>query len=130
MKSLTTITEIVLLSAVVSLTACSSVSSAKDPADQTRLSAQVEQLQKLKTAEYDDYMTAMTFEDSNRKLGNYYAAKGLQVHGVISKMEDGKPVNDTEISRALDDSDSARYDNTPPPSILLMTPCTCKPLAA
>jgi hypothetical protein len=116
MKSLTTITEIVLLSAVVSLTACSSVSSAKDPADQTRLSAQVEQLQKLKTAEYDDYMTAITFEDSNRKLGNYYAAKGLQVHGVISEMEDGKPVNDTEISRALDDSDSARYDNTPPPS--------------
>ncbi len=116
MKSLSTISEIVLLSAVVSLTACSSVSSAKDPADQTRLAVQVEQLQKLKTAEYDDYMTAMTFEDSNRKLGNYYAAKGSQVHAVISEMEDGKPVNDAEISRALDDSDSARYDKTPPPS--------------
>jgi hypothetical protein len=113
-KALTTTAEIVLLSAVVSLTACSSVSPAKDPADQARLAVQVEQLQKLKTAEYDDYMTAMTFEESNRKLGNYYAAKGLQVHGVISEMEDGKPVNDTEITRALDNSDSARYDNMPP----------------
>ena len=116
MKSLTTVTEIALLSAVVSLTACSSVSSAKDPADQTRLAVQMGQLQKLKTAEYHDYMTAMTFEDANRKLGNYYAAKGTQVHGVISEMEDGQRVNDTEISRALDDSDSARYDNTPPPA--------------
>ena len=115
MKSLATITEIVLLSAVVSLTACSSVSSAKDPAGQTRLAVQMEQLQKLKTAEYHDYLTAMTFEDGNQKLGNYYAAKGSQVHGVISEMEDGRPVNDMEISRALDDSDSARYDNTPPP---------------
>jgi hypothetical protein len=52
MKSLTAITEIVLLSAAVSLTACSSVSSAKDPAEQTSLAVQVEQLQKLKTAEY------------------------------------------------------------------------------
>jgi hypothetical protein len=115
MKSLTTISEIVLLSAVVSLTACSSVSSAKDPADQTRLTVQMEQLQKLKTAEYHDYMTAMTSEEGNRKLGNYYAAKGSQVHGIISEMEDGQPVNDIEISRALDDSDSARYDNAPPP---------------
>jgi hypothetical protein len=114
MKSITTITEIVLLSAVVSLTACSSVSSAKDPADQTRLAVQMDQLQNLKTAEYQDYMTAMTSEDGNRKLGNYYAAKGSQVHGLISEMEDGKPVNDIEISRALDDSDSARYSNTPP----------------
>jgi hypothetical protein len=72
-------------------------------------------LQKLKAAEYRDYMTAMTFEDGNRKLGNFYAAKGSQVHAVISEMEDGKPVHDIEISRALDDSDSARYDNTPPP---------------
>ena len=75
----------------------------------------MEQLQKLKKAEYQDYMTAMTFEDGNRKLGNYYAAKGSQVHGVISQMEDGQPVNDREISRALDDSDSARYSDTPPP---------------
>src|ERR1700678_4489227 len=115
MKSLTTITEIVLLSAAVSLIGCSSVSPAKDPADQTRLTVQMEKLQQLKTAEYNDYMTAMTFEDGNRKLGNYYAAKGAEVHSVISEMEDGQPVNDTEISRALDDSDSARYDKTPPP---------------
>ncbi|MGD0119574.1 MAG: hypothetical protein ABSD30_16020 [Candidatus Binatus sp.] len=114
MKSLTTITEVVLLAAVVSLTGCSAGSSANDPAEQTRLAIQMGQLQKLKTAEYEDYMAAMTSEDANQKLANYYAAKGTQVHGVISAMEDGQPVNDMEISRALDDSDSARYDNTPP----------------
>ena len=33
-------------------------------------------LQKLKSAENQDDMAAMTFEEDNRKLGNYYAAKG------------------------------------------------------
>ena len=115
MKSVITLAEIVLLTAGVSLTACSSVSSAKDPTDQARFAVRLEQLQKLKAAEYHDYMTAMAFEDGNRELGNYYAAKGSQVHGVISEMEDGKPVDDVEISWALDDSDSARFDEAPPP---------------
>jgi len=104
---------IVLFSATVSLTACASIP-AQSGAEQTTLAAQVDELQKLKAAEYHDYLTAMTFEETNRKLGNYYAAKGSQVHGLISEMEDGKQVNDIEVSRALDDGDSVKYDDTPP----------------
>jgi hypothetical protein len=78
------------------------------------LAVQTEQLEKLKSAEYKDYMTAMTFEESNQKLGNYYVAKGAQVHGLIDQMEEGHQVNDMEIRRALDDSDSAKYDDRPP----------------
>ena len=107
---------IVLLSATVSLTACASISG-QSTTDQTRTGAQVAELNKLKAAEYQDYMAAMTFEETNRKLGNYYAAKGSQVHSLISQMEDGTSVNDIEITRALDDSDSALYDEMPPTRI-------------
>jgi hypothetical protein len=92
------------------------MSPGRSSANQTRLAVQEEQLQKLKSAEYQDYMAAMTYEENNRKLGNYYAAKGSQVHNIISQLEDGTQVNDIEISRALDDSDSARYDDRPPAS--------------
>ena len=106
-----------LLSISVSLTACYSVSSQNSPVTQSKLVLQTEELERLKSAEYHDYMSAMDFEESNRNLGNYYAAKGVQVHGVIDQMEQGQPVDDVKISRVLDDSDSSRYDNAPPPPL-------------
>jgi len=35
-------------------------------------------------------MSAMNFEESNRNLGNYYAAKGAQVHGVSDQIKQGQ----------------------------------------
>jgi hypothetical protein len=105
---------VVLLLGITSLTACSSVLPAQGQPDQSTLAKQAEQLEKLKAAEYQDYMTAMTFEDSNQKLGNYYAAKGSQVHSLIDQMEKGQQVDSNNISRALDNSDSEKYDDRPP----------------
>jgi hypothetical protein len=105
---------VVLLSVVVSFTACSSISSAQGSTDESKLAIESEQLEKLKSAEYHDYMTAMTFEDSNQQLGNYYVAKGSQVHRLIDQMEEGHRVNYTEVRQALDNSDAARYDDRPP----------------
>jgi hypothetical protein len=105
---------VVLLSVVVSLTACSSNSSAQSSAGESKLAIESEQLETLKSAEYHDYMTAMTFEDSNQKLGNYYAAKGSQVHRLIDQMEEGHQVNYIEVRQALDNSEAARYDDRPP----------------
>jgi hypothetical protein len=105
---------VALLSITISLTGCYSVSSQSNVAVQSKLVFQTEELEKLKSAEYQDYMSAMDFEESNRNLGNYYAAKGVQVHGVIDRMEQGQPVDDVKISRALDDSDSSKYDSAPP----------------
>ena len=53
----------------------------------------------------------MEFEDTNRRLGSYYAAKGLQAHGLIDQ---GHQLNDMQIRQALDNSDSAKYDDRPP----------------
>jgi hypothetical protein len=103
----------IILAAIVSLTGCSSVSSAPNPLEQRNLTKQTAELQKLKGAEYEDYMAAMTHEESNRKVGNYYAVKGTQVHDLIGQMEQGQPVNDVEISRALDDSDANQYYDLP-----------------
>jgi len=105
---------IILLSTVTSLAACSSLSSAQGPSNQSNLAINYKQLEKLKSAEYQDYMTAMTFEDSNRKLGNYYVTKGSQVHHLVDQMEEGHQVNYIEVRQALDNSDAARYDNRPP----------------
>jgi len=105
---------VVLLAAVASLTACSSISSTPGPADQPQLAVQAEELERLKSAEYEDYTTAMTFENSNQKLGNYYVTKGSQVHRLIDQMEEGHPVDYTEIRQALDNSGSAKYDDRPP----------------
>ena len=41
----------------------------------------------------------------------------MQVHSLIDQMEGGKQVNEIEVSRALDDSDSAKYDDRPPLSL-------------
>jgi hypothetical protein len=67
-----------------------------------------------KSAEYQDYTSAMSFEDNNQKLGNYYANKGGQVHHLIDRMEEGQPVKDAEIAQALDNSAAEKYDDRPP----------------
>jgi hypothetical protein len=106
---------VTLLSMVImSIAACSSNQAAEDPAVQTRLARQMAELQKLKAAEYADYTSAMNCEETNRKLGNYYARKGSEAHGLISQLENGEQVSDAEISRALDDSDSTQFYDRPP----------------
>ena len=99
---------------VASLSACSSISVASGSASQSTLGAQTEEVEKLKSAEYQDYMSAMSFEDSNQKLGNYYATKGAQVHKLIDQMEEEHGVSHSEIGRALDNSDAEKYDVRPP----------------
>jgi hypothetical protein len=99
--------------ASVTLAACSSALPL-NPSEQSRLAIQTEQLEKLKSAEYQDYMTAMSFEDSNQKLGNYYATKGAQVHGVIDEMEQGRQISSDQVSQVLDTSDAEKYDDRPP----------------
>jgi hypothetical protein len=105
---------IILLSAVVSLNACSSNSTATNPADQSQLARETDQLEKLKSAEYQDYLKAMSFEDNNQKLGNFYVHKGAQVHHLIDELEKGQQVNDADMHQALDNSDSEKYDNRHP----------------
>ena len=99
--------------ASVTLAACSSALPV-NPSEQSLLAIQTKQLEKLKSAEYQDYMTAMSFEDSNQKLGNYYSTKGSQVHGVIDEMEQGHQVSSEQVSQALDTSDAEKYDDRPP----------------
>jgi len=104
---------ILLLSAVAWLTGCSSISSATAPPE-SGLAIQTEQVEQLKSAEYQDYTTGMTFENSNQKLGNYYISKGTQVHRLIDQMEEGHQVSSNEINQALDNSNAEKYDNRPP----------------
>jgi hypothetical protein len=75
---------------------------------------QLEEVQKLKAAEYEDYKSAMSFEESNQKLGNYYLHKGAEVHHLIDKIEAGQQVSRAETDKALDTSDAENYDNRPP----------------
>ena len=51
----------------------------------------------------------MANEESNQKVGDYYAVKGLQVHNLIGEIEKGQPVSDVQVSRALDDTDANQY---------------------
>jgi len=102
---------IILLAAVASLNACYSLPLGTS---QSQLATQTQELEKLKSAEYQDYMSAMSFEDNNQKLGNYYAKKGAQVHHLIDQLEKGQPANDAEITQALDTSNADKYDNRPP----------------
>jgi len=102
---------ITFLSALSSLNACSSM---PFPGNQPQLATQTQELEKLKSAEYQDDVSAMSFEDGDQKLGNYYAAKGLQVHRLIDQMEKGQPASDAEITQALDTSAADKYDDRPP----------------
>jgi hypothetical protein len=114
LKSKQLVPFIVLSWAVACLSACSSASPVKGPEGQSTLATQTQEVEKLRSAEYQDYMSAMSFEDSNQKLGNYYAGKGAQVHSLIDQMEEGHQVNSGEIGRALDNSDAEKYDDRPP----------------
>jgi hypothetical protein len=104
---------IFLLSAVAWLTGCSSILPATAP-HESGLATQTEQVEQLKSAEYQDYTTGMTFENSNQKLGNYYISKGTQLHHLIDQMEEGHQVSSNEINQALDNSNAEKYDNRPP----------------
>ncbi len=75
---------------------------------------QTEEIEKLKTAEYQDDISAMKFEDSNQKLGNYYEAKAVEAHRLIDQMEKGQPVDAAKIAKALNTDDANNDDNRPP----------------
>jgi hypothetical protein len=105
---------IFLGSAAALWTGCSSVSSALGSPAQSTVAAQTEQVERLKSAEYQDYLNGMSFENNNQKLGNYYIYKGSQVHRLIDQMEKGNQVGNDEIDQALDTSEAEKYDNRPP----------------
>jgi hypothetical protein len=75
---------------------------------------QTERIEKLKAAEYQDDISAMKFEDSNQKLGNYYESKALEAHRLIDQMEKGNQVDQTTITKTLNTDDAENYDNRPP----------------
>jgi hypothetical protein len=100
-----------LVIAIAFLIGCSALPLATN---ESQLATENQELGKLKSAEYEDYTSAMSFEDSNQKLGNYYATKGGQVHHLIDRMEEGQPVKDAEIAQALDNSAAEKYDDRPP----------------
>jgi hypothetical protein len=81
---------------------------------QSQVATELEEVQKLKEAELQDYQNAMSFENSNQKLGNYYLHKGADVHKLIDEMEAGKQANPADINKALDTSDAENYDNRRP----------------
>jgi hypothetical protein len=81
---------------------------------QSPVVTQLEEVEKLKAAEYQDYTSAMSFEDGNQKLGNYYLHKGAGVHHLIDEIKAGQQVGPAEIDKALDTSDAENYDNRPP----------------
>jgi hypothetical protein len=102
---------IFLMMAIAFLNGCSALPLGTN---QSQLAKENQELGKLKSAEYQDYTSAMSFEDSNQKLGNYYASKVGQVHHLIDRMEEGQPVKDAEIAQALDTSAAEKYDDRPP----------------
>lgn len=97
--------------AAISFDACYAVPSGTAASP---VAIQSEQIEKLKSAEYQDDISAMKFEDSDQKLGNYYESKATRAHRLIDLMEKGNPVSDAEIAKALDTSDADNYDNRPP----------------
>jgi hypothetical protein len=102
---------LIILLAVAALNACYSQPYGRS---ESQLAQQDQELEKLKSAEYQDSMSAMRFEDSDQKLGNYYITKTVQVHRLIDQLEKGQPATDAEITHALDTSDADKYDNRPP----------------
>lgn len=100
---------IVLFTTVAWLNACSSMPYVTSPT----IARQTEEVQKLQSAEYQDDMSAMSFEDNNQTLGNYYAEKGTQVHNLFDRVEEGRLVTSAEIDQALNNSDSEKYDQRP-----------------
>jgi hypothetical protein len=103
------------LIAIVSLVACSAESSAQNSLIRKEVAKQMEDLQQLRTAEYDDFTNGMACEESNKRLGTYYLSKGLEAHDLILQEEEGHQIGDIALSRALDDRDAVLYDTNPPP---------------
>ena len=81
---------------------------------QPTIAANLNQLEQLKSAEYKDYMNAITFEDKEQKVGDYYYSKAGEVHQVIDKMESGQTVSGDEVNHALNDNDAKYYYKLPP----------------
>jgi hypothetical protein len=105
---------IILLLAMTTSNGCSSSSSATSSVAESQLGRQTEEVEKLRSAEYQDDLNAMRFEDNDQKLGNYYVRKSAEAHHLIDQLEQGHQVNDAELSHALDTSGSEKYDNRPP----------------
>ncbi len=96
---------------VASLTGCYAVPSGTSSSP---IAVQTEEIEKLKSAEYQDDISAMKFEDSNQKLGNYYQSKAVEAHRLIDQMEKGQQVDEAKVAKALNTDDSANYDDRPP----------------
>ena len=108
-------TQAPFLIAIVSLVACSAESSAQNSSVQKEVAKEMEDLQKLRTAEYQDFTNGMACEESNKSLGTYYLSKGLEAHDLILQVEEGHQISDIAPFHALDDGDAALYDTNPPP---------------
>jgi hypothetical protein len=100
-----------LLVLVTSLSACYAVPSGTPS---TAIGVQTEEIEKLKSAEYQDDISAMKFEDSDQKLGNYYETKAVEAHRLVDQMEKGQPVDESTVAKALNTDDADKYDNRPP----------------
>jgi hypothetical protein len=100
-----------LIALVTSLSACYAAPSATASSP---IAVQTEEIEKLKTAEYQDDISAMKFEDSNQKLGNYYETKAVEAHRLIDQMEKGQQVDAAKVAKALNTEDADKYDNRPP----------------
>jgi hypothetical protein len=100
-----------LIALVTSLSACYAAPSATVSSP---IAVQTEEIEKLKTAEYQDDISAMKFEDSNQKLGNYYETKAVEAHRLIDQMEKGQQVDAAKVAKALNTEDADKYDNRPP----------------
>jgi len=96
---------------VTSLTACYAVPSGTNSSP---IAVQGEEIEQLKSAEYQDDISAMKFEDSNQKLGNYYQSKAVEAHRLVDQMEKGQQVDEAKIAQALNTDDADNYDNRPP----------------
>ena len=105
---------VLFLIAIISLVACSAQSSAQNSSVPKEVAKQVEDLQELRAAEYQDFTNFMGCEESNKKLGNYYLSKGLEAHDLILQEEEGNQIGDIALSHALDDRDASLYDTNPP----------------
>src|SRR6202522_867321 len=87
---------VIFLIAIISLAGCSVESSAQNSSVPQEVAKQVDDLQKLRAAEYDDFTNGIGCEESNKKLGTYYFSKGLQAHDLILQEEEGHQIRSEE----------------------------------
>jgi hypothetical protein len=101
---------VIFLIAIISLAGCSVESSAQNSSVPQEVAKQVDDLQKLRAAEYDDFTNGIGCEESNK---NYFS-KGLQAHDLILQEEEGHQISDIALFQALDNRDSVLYNANPP----------------